>query len=223
MKYLREYISGIIYEVNSEIENVTKLRIFDFDDTLAATKEVTYIRDKKTSNIINALATQEELDNYVKNEDEYLDYNEFETVTEPEEITQITDILRDVVRAEEADPERIIMVLTARPQLAERDIRAFLQDIGINDTYINVKGTAPEGAEGKVKEIERLLALYTSVNDVQFFDDSSANISAVSKLANKKMYKDRIEFRIRKIIRKKGGEIGVKTVKEVYKRNIGKK
>ena len=73
-----------------------------------------------------------------------------------------------------------------------------------------------------MEEIERLLAFYTNVNDVQFFDDSSANINAVSKLVNKHQYKG-IDFRVRKIIHKKGGEISVKTVKEFYKKNIEKK
>ena len=45
-----------------------RLIMFDFDDTLSRTEEVTLVRDKKTHRIVHHLSGQSEFDNYKLNE-----------------------------------------------------------------------------------------------------------------------------------------------------------
>jgi len=187
---------------------VTKVRIFDFDDTLALTKERVHVRDKTTNEIIKTLQSQEELDEFTSIPEEerkeyFIDFEEFSNVYEPEEVQEITQILKDVVGAEERDPHRAILILTARNQDSEKSIRKFLHDIGITsaaqrlitvvgvgestdeeiDTFPRKSGgqTLPS-SELKAQEIRNLLEEHPLVREVLFFDDSQPNISAVAKL-----------------------------------------
>lgn len=215
------------YDVQLRIVNkddepkVTKLRIFDFDDTLAITKEAVHVRDKRTDEIIKTITSQAELEEYSKLTDDvkgeyYLDFEEFTTVTDPEEIEDITNILKNVVSAEERDPQRIIMVLTARQQEAAEGIEEFLSDIGIDSKYIDIVGVGDRilepgeqlsdiekrerlvpAEERKVSKIRDILQANPSVREVLFFDDSVLNLAAVQKL-NDTEYPD-IKFILKKI------------------------
>jgi len=215
------------YDVQLRIVNkddepkVTKLRIFDFDDTLAITKEAAHVRDKRTDEIIKTITSQAELEEYSKLADDvkgeyYLDFEEFTTVTDPEEIEDITNILKNVVKAEERDPQRIIMVLTARQQEAAEGIEEFLSDIGIDSKYIDIVGVGDKvlepgeqlsdlekkerlvpAEERKVSKIRDILRTNPSVREVLFFDDSVLNLAAVQKL-NDTEYPD-IKFVLKKI------------------------
>ena len=200
---------------------VTKLRIFDFDNTLAVTKEAAHVRDKRTDEIVKTISSQEELEEYSKLSDDitgeyYLDFEDFSTVKDPEEIKDITNILKNVVKAEERDPQRIIMVLTARQQEAAEGIEEFLDDIGINSKYIDIVGVGDRNLEPgeqlsdlekkarqesaeerKVSKIRDILRTNPSVKEVLFFDDSVLNLAAVQKL-NDTEYPD-IKFILKKI------------------------
>ena len=186
---------------------VTKLRIFDFDDTLAVTKEAVHVRDKRTDEIVKSMTSQAELDEYSQLADEvtqdfYLDFDEFTAVSDPEEIEDITNILKNVVKAEERDPQRIIMILTARQQDAADDIEDFLTKIGIDTSNIDIIGVGDKSLkpgeqlsdlekkarqvpaeERKVEKIRDILASNPHVKEVLFFDDSTLNLAAVQKFS----------------------------------------
>ncbi len=197
--------------INEHKEDITKLRIFDFDDTLADTKEHAVVLNANNE-VIHTLDTQKAIDEFesLPEEDrhgQYIAFDEFDTVTGAREIEEISSILRNVVKAEQRDPHRIIMILTARSQGAEGDIRAFLQDIGIDDEYIQVVGVGGEdlkvtSSAAKAQQIDNLLDLHPNVKEVLFFDDSEKNVAAVQALREK--YRNRsdrpdVKFTIKKI------------------------
>jgi len=215
------------YDVQLRVVNkadeskITKLRIFDFDDTLAKTTEVVHVRDKRTDEIIKTLETQEELDEFglapeEAKEGAYLDFDEFNTIKNPEEIKVITKILKDVVRAEESDPQRVIMILTARQQEAAAGIKSFLESIGIDTKYIEIAGVGDSALkpgqelsdigrrareipaeQRKVDKIRELLEKHKTIKEILFFDDSLANLSAVKKLHDEEY--PEINFELKKI------------------------
>jgi len=212
----------------SEQPRIMKLRIFDFDDTLARTKETVKIRDRHDpENVIKTLSTQEEIDEYSQLSDEakeqfLTDFKEFNTVNDPQEIETITKILKDVVQAERVDPQRIIMVLTARAQAAESGIELFLKTIGISTDNVEIVGVGDRALEPneeytdtekrenelpaeerKVNKVRELLQNNPFVKEVLFFDDSHLNLAAMQKL-NDEEYPE-VKFILKKITHTPGG------------------
>jgi len=167
MSLLREYIREII--------NESKLRVFDFDDTLVkSSSRIKVTRSGKEKYITPAeFAIQGE-----KPEHEY-DYSEFLDVIEPHEIRKVTNILRNAIRAGADGRETVI--LSARAPGSEASIRNYLEDIGIDTSNITfaLLGTADPGA--KKAWIKRRI-IDKNVKDLLFLDDSGKNVTAVQEL-----------------------------------------
>lgn len=161
-----------------------KLRVFDFDDTLVKTNSFIYIthKDGKKSKL-----TPGEYAVYEPNAGDKFDFSDFDKVTDPKELKQVTKILKRFVKSE---GERKIVILTARS--AYKPIKDYLRDIGVGDIYVVALGDADpqkkaEWIEDKIK---------TGYNDVFFIDDSHKNVSAVSSL--KKKYPS-VKFKIQQV------------------------
>ena len=157
----------------NEAEEVKKLRVFDFDDTLVKTKSHIYVKhgDGKESKL-----TPGEYAVYEPKSDDQFDFSDFEKVQHPQEIKGITKLLKTVVRAE---GERKVVILTARS--VYQPVKDYLKDIGLEGIYVVALGDSDpqkkaDWIEDKIKK---------GYEDVFFIDDSHKNVSAVSKLKEK--------------------------------------
>ena len=157
----------------------SKLRIFDFDDTLVKTDAMIKLTDPdgKTSSMTPAEFAVHDLD-----DSNQYDLSEFEqaSLINPREIKKVTKVLRNVLNA---GGEREIAILTARTPAAQQSIEEYLEDIGIDSERIDIVlvGTSDPGA--KANWIENKIV--DGATDVLFLDDSGKNVQALLDLKNK--------------------------------------
>jgi FMN phosphatase YigB (HAD superfamily) len=90
----REYIN--------ENKAKPKLRVFDFDDTIAKSDSNIHITTNTGEKII---MDPGEYATHTMNPDYEYDFSEFDEVINPREIVQITNVIRNVLNAEEREPE----------------------------------------------------------------------------------------------------------------------
>ena len=169
--------------------NESKLRVFDFDDTIAKSDSNIYITTDTGEKITmdpGEYATHEVEPNY-----EY-DFSEFDEVINPREIKQITNIIRNALNA--GTDGREIAILTARAPSAEESIRGYLESIGLDTSKITFALLGSSDPADKSAWIaDRIEA---GATDVLFFDDSGKNVEEVNSLAGRY---PQIKIRARKV------------------------
>jgi hypothetical protein len=154
----------------------SKLRVFDFDDTIAKSDSKIYVTTDSGKNIVMTpaqFAKHEQNPNY-----EY-DYSEFDLVINPREIKQITNIIRNATNAGTAGRE--IAILTARGKESEEAVRTYLEDIGLDTSKITFEFLGNSDPVAKAQWINDRI-VERGVTDVLFFDDSGKNVDAVQNL-----------------------------------------
>ena len=165
------------------------LSIFDFDDTIAATKSRTVATDLETGEVIRVpnQATQDKMKASGKYD---MDFSEFDLVIEPEEIRPITDRLRK--RLSESATQ--VMVLTARASEAEDDIQNYLNTL---EPPIKTENVIIAGLDGgdKGSFILGYIEQNPGFTDIEFYDDSLKNIDDV-KRARARLEDSMSSFRI---------------------------
>lgn len=151
-----------------------KLRVFDFDDTIAISKSrVKVIHKDGTSTMM----TPGEYAVYDKRDGDIFDYSEFKKIIEPREIKAVTKILRNFYKS---GGGRKLTVLTARG--VSKPIENFLKKIGIHN--MQVVALNDSDPQKKADWIEDQI-VNNGFNDVFFIDDSEKNVRAVSALKMK--------------------------------------
>jgi len=180
----REYIN--------ENKAKPKLRVFDFDDTIAKSDSNIHITTDTGEKITmdpGEYATHKMNPNY-----EY-DFSEFDEVINPREIVQITNVIRNVLNAEERKPEgREIVILTARDPAAEGPIKDYIESIGLDTSKITFELLATSNPQAKADWIAKRID--NGAVDVLFFDDSGKNVDAVQALSDQ--YPD-VKIKARKV------------------------
>ena len=166
-----------------------KLRVFDFDDTIA----------KSDSNIHITTDTGEKITmdpgeyaTHVMNPDYEYDFSEFDEVINPREIKQITNIIRNALNA--GTEGREIAILTARDPAAEGPIKDYLDSIGLDTSMITFELLGSSNPQSKAAWIADRIE--NGAVDVLFFDDSGKNVEAVQALSGQ--YPD-IKIKARKV------------------------
>tara|TARA_Y100000034_G_C6840525_1_gene380212 strand:- start:57 stop:635 length:579 start_codon:yes stop_codon:yes gene_type:complete len=158
----------------------TKLRIFDFDDTLAKTDAKVGVTTPGGETIYMDPA---EFSQHKMDDRNQYDFSDFDKVINPREISQVTNILRNVVQGESE-----VVILTARDPNSQESVENWLESIGIDSSRINFIGLANPSPEAKANWIEN--KIIDGVTEILFLDDSGKNIAAVKKLERE--YKDKI-------------------------------
>tara|TARA_R110001583_G_scaffold90353_6_gene232208 strand:+ start:223 stop:945 length:723 start_codon:yes stop_codon:yes gene_type:complete len=183
--------------INEEYEPITTLRIFDFDETIAHTKSTTKIWYPGRSSIKNPtepdeiLADQEAFDKFMKSAAERegidsfdpindlqdlgyeINLDDYSVVIEPDEITVVTDIMRNFPE----DSKTYIM--TARRGNALGPIMNYLDEIGIDSNQ--VRPIATQG-ESKGDVIAHMIGQKimddgkSNINRIEYYEDSEKNI-----------------------------------------------
>jgi len=180
---------------------ITKLRVFDFDDTLTYALAKIVVRDTETGEEIRTL-NQGELDTYEETEGEELDYSEFKDVPEDTQpIEKILSILENMVN--HPDKDRKVMIITARMSEAVPEIKEFLEKLAINTSEIEIIGT---GGKDKSPYIKKELENFPTVDSFIMFDDSEKNLTDVREMMEEDFPNIKVELRQPKI---EDGEVRV--------------
>ena len=155
-----------------------RLVMFDFDDTLAITEEVTLVKEKKSNRIVDHLHGQAQFDEHELNEKKYYyDFSEFVTVSNyAKPINATLDLMRDFL----LDKDTKVIVLTARQDASKRSISDFLDRQGIESDRVSVFGT--NGSAFKAAYLSKLIKRFNISKSVTVFEDSVKNISDMISL-----------------------------------------
>ena len=165
------------------VEN--KLRVFDFDGTLATSKSrVKLTKADGTKVMLNP----HEFANYeLQSGEEYGPdaFEEFDTLIEPQPIDEIINIMRAVIEKERSDPEgRKVAILTARTPTSKKAISDFLEEHGLDMSMVDFVALADGDPNKKRAWIENEIR-HGGFTDIEFFDDVEANVQAVDVLRNR--------------------------------------
>jgi len=152
---------------------VKKIRVFDFDDTLATTKsDVLFTTPNGTEGKLNA----EEFAKQGKDlldEGYVFDFSEFNKVTKGKP-GPLLDIAKKIQAARGTED---VFVLTARAPEAQVAIKEFLDSVGLNIPLENITGLGNSTGEAKANwMVEKAAEGY---NDFYFADDAYQNVKAV--------------------------------------------
>ena len=163
----------------TEFLTESKLRIFDFDDSLVKTDATIKITDSegKTTSLTPAEFAVHKID-----DSNHYDFSEFEqaNLINPREIQKVTKVLRNVLNA---SGDREVAILTARTPAAQQSIEEYLEDIGIESNRINIVLVGNPDPAAKANWIENKIV--DGATDILFLDDSGKNVDAVLDLKNK--------------------------------------
>ena len=178
--------------INEEYEPITTLRIFDFDETIAHTRSETRVtapdgstatlrNQKEFEEYMSAAAASEGIDAFdavdkLMQKGYDIDLSDFSIVKDPDEITIVTDILRNF-------PENSkTYILTARRGKSLGPILDYLDEIGIDSSMIRPIATA---GESKGDVIAKMMSNKimpngkSNINRIEYYEDSQKNIDDV--------------------------------------------
>ena len=206
MKLLLENWRQYINELEEEV--IDTLRIFDFDETIAHTRSETRVKAPDGSEA--TLANQQEFEDYMSRaaanegitdfdpidaliEKGYqIDLSDFAIVKDPDEITVITDELKQFPEYSKT------YVMTARRGNSLGPILAYLDEIGVDSSKVRPIAT---GGESKGSVIANMIAQKklpdgtSNIKRIEYYEDSDKNIQDVmnhvcpEKLAELTIYK----------------------------------
>jgi phosphoglycolate phosphatase-like HAD superfamily hydrolase len=158
--------------------DMSKIYIFDFDDTLVKTTSYIYVKKRCGGEI--KLSSREYACYKCKSNEEYC-FRDFDTLVNPTPY-KLMNVFRRVVRKYNGDK---VYILTARPQIIESHIHNYLKTIGIKH-HIPVVGLGSSEPYSKANWIVSKLDELDNVEEVYFADDSIKNINAVNEALSKK-------------------------------------
>ena len=152
---------------------VKKIRVFDFDDTLARTKSnVLYTMPDGTTGAIDAATFAKEAGNMEAKGAEW-DFSEFSKVMQGSKgpLLDVAKIIADKRGTKD------VFVLTARPANAAGPIKEFLESMGLSIPLENITGLGDGTPQAKARWIVDKAA--NGYNDFYFADDHTGNVKAV--------------------------------------------
>ena len=152
----------------------SKLRVFDFDDTLVKTDAS--VKVTLPSGEIITLDAEQFAKHKMNSKNKY-DFSDFNHVINPTEIFKVTNILRNMLNA---GGDREVVILTARDPEAHPAIERWLKEVNIDPKKINIICLATSDPKAKSNWIENKIV--DGINDVLFLDDSGKNVKAVNSL-----------------------------------------
>ena len=164
------------------------ISVFDFDDTLARTKErvIVNMPDGKIKEI-SASEFARDAGKFTEQGAEF-DFSNFENVAKGTKEGPLAELAR---KRQGKFGSGDIFVLTARPNSAGPAIQAFLKSIGINIPLRNITGLSDGTPQAKVDFILNKTA--EGYNDFYFADDSFANVKAVKQILDAVDVKNKVQ------------------------------
>ena len=159
-------------------KSAKKIRVFDFDDTLARTKSnVLYTMPDGTTGKIDA-ATFAKDAGKMEAEGAQWDFSEFSKVMDGKAgpLLEVAKIIADKRGTKD------VFVLTARPADAAGPIQEFLASMGLNIPIENITGLGNGAPKAKADWMVGKVA--EGYNDFYFADDHTGNVKAVKDVFN---------------------------------------
>mgnify|MGYP003637338920 CR=1 FL=1 len=165
---MSEARNSVKYSINEK-----KIRVFDFDDTLArSNSKVLYTMPDGSTGSLNA--TQFAKDSAkLQSKGAIFNFDEFSKVVDGKK-GPLFDVAKKI---QDARGSEDIFVLTARPQSAAGPIQEFLNSMGLNVPLDNITGLEDGTAKAKADWIINKFA--EGYNDFYFTDDAIKNVKAV--------------------------------------------
>lgn len=180
---LKKMVKEVILE---KVKLRSKLNVYDFDSTLAITKEKVIIKTKDGS--VAKLLTPHEYAEYQKSSDEIADYSLFKTVKDAEINKPVFDsFIRSIKNISSKDTTYI---LTARGNDSGIWINKFLQDNDVifpQSHIITLDSSDPLDKSNWIKH--KMIDL--SISTAFFCDDSIRNVNAVDLLKQDPILKNK--------------------------------
>ena len=167
---------------------VKKIRVFDFDDTLARTNSQVIVTsiDGKTKKInATEFALQSE---QLEAEGATFDYSEFSKVIDGKK----GPLFELAKKISESPGSRDMFILTARPQNAANGIKTFLDGIGLNIPLGNITGLQDGAPQAKARWMVDKAA--EGYNDFYFADDALKNVKAVKDVLSQIDVKSKVQL-----------------------------
>jgi hypothetical protein len=167
---------------------VKKIRVFDFDDTLAQTKSnVLYTMPDGTEGKIDAATFAKEAGN-MEAEGAVWDFSEFSKVMQGTKgpLLEVAKIIADKRGTDD------VFVLTARPANAAGPIKEFLASMGLDIPLKNITGLGDGAPQAKAGWIMGKAA--EGYNDFYFADDSAGNVNAVKNALSQTNVKSKVQL-----------------------------
>jgi len=167
---------------------VLKIRVFDFDDTLARTKSnVLYTMPDGATGKIDAATFAKEAGN-MEAEGAKWDFSEFSKVMQGSKgpLLDVAKIIADKRGTKD------VFVLTARPANAAGPIKEFLASMGLDIPLANITGLGDGTPQAKAGWIMGKAA--EGYNDFYFADDHTGNVKAVKDVLSQIDVKSKVQL-----------------------------
>ena len=164
------------------------ISVFDFDDTLAKTKEKVIVNMPDGS--IDEISASEfaRTAGDLQDQGAEFDFSNFENVSSDTQQGPLADLAR---KRQGKFGSGDIFVLTARPNSAGPAIKQFLESIGINIPLENITGLEDGSPQAKVDWVLNKTA--EGYNDFYFADDSLANVKGVKQVLDAVDVKNKVQ------------------------------
>ena len=163
------------------------ISVFDFDDTLARTKEkVIVTKANGEINEISAAQFAEQASN-LESDGATFDFSNFDNVVNAKK-GPLADL---ALKRQGKFGRKDIFVLTARPQIAATGIKAFLDGIGLNLPLDNITGLENGTPQAKANWVISKTA--EGYNDFYFADDAIGNVKAVKNILDQVDVKSKVQ------------------------------
>ena len=167
--------------------SIKKIRVFDFDDTLARSKSMVIVNmpDDSTKKID---ATQFARDaQQLEAEGATFDFTEFKKVIDGKK-GPLFNVAKKIADARGTDD---LFILTARPADSANNIKTFLDGLNLNIPLNNITGLGDGTAAAKARWIIGKAA--EGYNDFYFADDAIKNVKAVKQALSQIDVKSRVQ------------------------------
>jgi hypothetical protein len=164
------------------------ISVFDFDDTLARTKEKVIVTsaDGNIKEISAAQFAEQASD--LQDDGATFDFTNFENVSKGTQKGPLADL---ALRRQGKFGSKDIFVLTARPQIAATGIKTFLDGIGLNLPLENITGLENGSPQAKANWVVSKTA--EGYNDFYFADDAIGNVKAVKEILDQVDVKSKVQ------------------------------
>lgn len=178
-----------------EDSNIQIMRVFDFDDTIAETHSMVYVKNTDTGQ--ERAITPAAFAVYEKQPNEEFDFREFAEVVKPKALPKTIKVFKKTVL--KGLDIRDVTILTARASNAEENIRGYLKIVigdltGVDTSFIDsmtIKGLGSSKPTAKSDWILERSKKFPNLKKIEFIDDSPKNRSAVEALKQEQEIKEK--------------------------------
>jgi len=165
------------------------ISVFDFDDTLAKTKEKVIVNKADGTTVRISASEFAEQASELQEAGATFDFTNFENVGKGTQKGPLADL---ALKRQGKFGSKDIFVLTARPQIAASDIKMFLDGIGLNLPIENITGLEDGSPQAKANWVISKTA--EGYNDFYFADDAIKNVKAVADILDQVDVKSKVQI-----------------------------